>query len=68
MSPKRFKEINEMIEHWASFGRIYVTAFPNSNIFKKFISELAWETEVWLSDEPDHMIHLNGDKFIGPRN
>lgn len=33
------------------------------------ISEsLAWETEVWIADMPDHMIHLNGDKFMGPRN
>ena len=32
-----------------------------------FAQELAWETEVWLAEMPDHMIHLNGDKFIGPR-
>ena len=36
--------------------------------FKKFTEQLAWETEVWLSEMPDHMIHLNGDKFMGPRN
>ena len=35
--------------------------------YKKFSEDLAWETEVWLSDLPDHMIHLNGDKFMGPR-
>ncbi|WP_199907084.1 BsuBI/PstI family type II restriction endonuclease [Campylobacter concisus] len=28
---------------------------------------MAWETEVWITDMPDHMIHLNGDKFLGPR-
>lgn len=28
---------------------------------------LAWETEVWIADEPDHMIHLNGNRFMGPR-
>lgn len=28
---------------------------------------LAWETEVWIANMPDHMIHLNGDRFLGPR-
>ncbi|WP_407927180.1 BsuBI/PstI family type II restriction endonuclease [Butyricicoccus intestinisimiae] len=34
---------------------------------KQFSESLAWETEVWIADMPDHMIHLNGDKFLGPR-
>lgn len=66
MSPKRILEIEEMTANVKS-GKIYVTAFPDVKTFKKFAEELAWETEVWLSDMPDHMIHLNGDKFMGPR-
>jgi hypothetical protein len=31
------------------------------------MSALAWETEVWIVEHPDHMIHFNGDKFLGPR-
>ena len=34
---------------------------------RKFLSDLAWETEVWIADSPDHLIHFNGDKFLGPR-
>ena len=26
-----------------------------------------WETEVWLCDAPDHMIHYDGERFLGPR-
>ena len=48
-------------------GKIYVTAFLDFKTFKKFSEFLAWETEVWIADMPDHMIHLNGDKFLGPR-
>lgn len=48
-------------------GKIFVTAFPDFPTFKKFLTSLAWETEVWLADMPDHMIHLNGDRFLGPR-
>ena len=48
-------------------GKIFVTAFQNFAVFKKFSDSLAWETEVWISEMPDHMIHMNGDKFMGPR-
>ncbi|MGM9783872.1 MAG: BsuBI/PstI family type II restriction endonuclease [Candidatus Cryptobacteroides sp.] len=46
---------------------VYVCAFPSAREFKKHFDEIAWETEVWFSDTPDHMIHFNGDRFIGPR-
>lgn len=67
MEPKRIKEIEEMTIN-VTAGKIYVTAFLNFKTFKKFSDVLAWETEVWIADMPDHMIHLNGDKFLGPRN
>lgn len=66
MEPKRIKEIEEMTEN-VSAGKIYVTAFLDFKTFKKFSESLDWETEVWIADMPDHMIHLNGDKFLGPR-
>lgn len=66
MESKRIKEIEEMTEN-VSAGKIYVTAFLDFKTFKKFSETLAWETEVWIADMPDHMIHLNGDKFLGPR-
>lgn len=66
MEPKRIKEIEEMTSN-ANSGKIYITAFPDFKTFKKFSEVLAWETEVWISDMPEHMIHLNGDKFLGPR-
>ncbi|MBV4438454.1 BsuBI/PstI family type II restriction endonuclease [Clostridium tyrobutyricum] len=69
VSVKRLNEIQEMLEN-CSCGVIYVTAFLDmsaKNGFKKYIDEIAWETEIWVADKPDHMIHLNGDRFIGPR-
>ncbi len=66
MEPKRLLEINEMTKN-VKAGKIFVTAFENFRMFKRFSELLAWETEVWISDMPEHMIHLNGDKFIGPR-
>ncbi len=67
MDPKRICEIEEMTTD-VNAGKIYITAFLDFKTFKQFSESLAWETEVWIADMPDHMIHLNGDKFLGPRN
>ena len=66
MDGKRLVELKAMT-HNVSAGIIYVTAFLDFKTFKSFSDKLAWDTEVWIADMPDHMIHLNGDKFIGPR-
>jgi hypothetical protein len=66
MKPKRIIEINQLSAD-CSAGRIFVTAFLDFATYKKFSSELAWETEIWIAEQPDHMIHMNGDKFLGPR-
>lgn len=66
MDPKRIVEIKSMTENVVA-GMIFVTAFLDFKTYKKFSEQLAWETEVWIAEMPDHMIHLNGDKFLGPR-
>ena len=66
VSAKRVVELEEFTKD-CPYGIVYVTAFPNAKEFKKYVDDIAWETEVWLSDTPDHMIHFNGDRFIGPR-
>lgn len=45
---------------------VFVTAFLNRDTFRKFAHDLAWETEVWIADAPDHVVHFDGDKFFGP--
>lgn len=62
---KRQSELQKIFGN-ASAGLIYVSCFPDRSIMRKFIGELAWETEVWLASDPTHMIHLNGDRFMGP--
>lgn len=66
MSPKRIIELEEFLKNCKA-GKIYVSAFPDFSDFKKHTSEIAWETEVWIMKFPEHMIHFNGDRFIGPR-
>jgi len=66
MDSKRILEIKEMTKD-VTAGKIFVTAFLDFKTYKKFAEKLAWETEVWIAEMPEHMIHLNGDKFLGPR-
>lgn len=47
-------------------GLVYVTAFPNRAIMARYLSDIAWETEVWVADAPTHLIHFNGVRFLGP--
>lgn len=63
LSPKRQIELEQTLKH-CDARRIYVSAFPDFAEFKKHIGNIAWDTEVWISDNPDHMIHFNGPKFF----
>ena len=62
MSPERVIDIQRMTKN-VNCGKIFVTAFLDFKKYKRFSEQLAWETEVWIAEMPDHMIHLNGDKF-----
>lgn len=64
-SPKRHAELEAALRDCAT-GRVYVTAFLNFKAFKKYASDIVWESEVWIAEFPDHLIHFNGDKFLGP--
>jgi hypothetical protein len=66
MDAKRILEIDNMTKN-VTAGKIYVTAFLDFKTFKKFSESLAWETEIWIADLPEHMIHMDGDRFLGPR-
>jgi adenine-specific DNA-methyltransferase len=65
VSPKRWNELEEALKD-CIVGKVYITAFPHQNEFRKNAADIAWETEVWIADNPDHMIHFNGDRFLGP--
>lgn len=47
-------------------GLVLVTAFLDRRAMREYLPEIAWETEVWVADAPDHLIHFNGERFLGP--
>lgn len=62
---KRHVELEEMLGE-CELDRVYISAFPDAATFRRYAAEIAWETEGWLADQPEHMIHFNGPKFVGP--
>jgi len=66
VSPSRMVDLESLLNTCPA-GAIYVSAFPDLKEMRKHMANIAWETEVWVSDAPDHLIHYNGDRFLGPR-
>lgn len=64
VSPKRRKELEALLSK-AKAELIFVSAFPDFKEFKRHLANIAWETEVWIQEIPDHLVHFNGDKFLG---
>ena len=64
VSPKRMEELEDSLKDCTA-TRIYVSAFPDFRQFRRHLENIAWETEVWVAEIPDHMIHFNGDSFLG---
>lgn len=62
---KRHAELAKLFQD-SQAGIVYVTAFPNRAVMGRYLSEIAWETEVWVADAPSHLIHFNGERFLGP--
>ena len=62
---KRHRELAELFRS-SSAGLVFVSCFPNRAEFRKYVDKIAWESEVWCADHPTHIIHYNGERFLGP--
>ena len=62
---KRYIELSELFAS-VHADKVFISAFPDKRTFARFAPDVAWETEVWVADNPTHMVHFNGDKFLGP--
>jgi adenine-specific DNA-methyltransferase len=62
---KRRDELERLFAE-ASAGLVFVSCFQSRNEMRRYLGEIAWETEVWCADNPSHLIHFNGERFLGP--
>ncbi|MDW8403471.1 BsuBI/PstI family type II restriction endonuclease [Chloroflexus sp.] len=62
---KRRQDLKEVFKN-NSAGLVFVTAFKDRKTMRRFLDQISWETEVWIADHPDHIIHFDGERFLGP--
>ena len=65
VNPKRRQELKELFAG-SKAGLVFVTAFHDRHKMMKYLDEISWETEVWVAESPTHLIHFNGERFLGP--
>ena len=65
VNPKRRQELQELFAK-SKAGLVYVTAFLDRRTMIKYIDDISWGTEVWIAEAPTHLIHFNGERFLGP--
>jgi adenine-specific DNA-methyltransferase len=61
----RYNELSDLFSG-CKYGLVFITAFETKRILNRYLSKIAWETEVWVAENPSHLIHFNGEKFLGP--
>jgi BsuBI/PstI restriction endonuclease domain/BsuBI/PstI restriction endonuclease HTH domain len=62
---KRRSELKQLFKG-STAGLVFVTAFETRKTMQSFVSQISWESEVWIAEAPDHLIHFNGERFLGP--
>lgn len=65
VNPKRRQELKELFAG-SKIGLVFVTAFLERRAMIKYLNDISWETEVWVAESPTHLIHFNGERFLGP--
>lgn len=62
---KRRRELKKLLAGFRR-GLVFVTAFEDRDAMGRFLNQISWETEVWIAENPDHVVHFNGERFLGP--
>ncbi len=65
VNPKRYEDLQALFA-LSTAGLVYVTAFLDRRALAKWVGDISWETEVWVAESPTHLIHFDGERFLGP--
>ncbi|MEH2261558.1 BsuBI/PstI family type II restriction endonuclease [Nostoc sp.] len=60
INPKRKEEL-EVLFRGVQIPLVMVTTFLSRKAMKKYLPEIAWETDVWVAEDLTHLIHFNGE-------
>ncbi len=62
---KRHGEL-KVLFHGSTAGLVFISCFPSRAELRRYLKDIAWETDVWCADNPAHLIHFDGERFLGP--
>lgn len=65
IDPKRRLELQRLFKGWTG-GCVHVTASLTRKDLLEYFNDIAWGTAVWVAESPTHLIHFNGERFLGP--
>lgn len=65
VDPKRHAELKRLFAG-SKAGLVFVTAFADRRGLVAYLDKISWETEVWVAESPSHLIHFDGERFLGP--
>jgi adenine-specific DNA-methyltransferase len=65
INPKRHNELKQLFGK-SSAGLVFVTTFLSRKAMVEYLGDISWETDVWVAESPSHLIHFNGERFLGP--
>lgn len=65
VNPKRRIELQELFAP-VQDSLVYVTVFATRGSMARHVKDISWATEVWVADDPTHLIHFDGVRFLGP--
>ncbi|MBX3173325.1 MAG: Eco57I restriction-modification methylase domain-containing protein [Gemmatimonadaceae bacterium] len=65
VNPKRQEELKRLFGK-SRAGLVFVSTFLTRQDLSKYLRDIAWETDVWVAEAPSHMLHFNGERFLGP--
>jgi adenine-specific DNA-methyltransferase len=63
INPKRKTELENLFKS-STIPLVMVTAFLSRKAMAEYLSDIAWETDVWVAEEATHLIHFNGEHLL----
>lgn len=63
INPKRKAELEKLFQG-STIPLVMVTAFLSRKAMAEYLSDIAWETDVWVAEEATHLVHFNGQHLL----
>lgn len=63
INPKRKTELENLFKG-STIPLVMVTAFLSRKAMAEYLSDIAWETDVWVAEEATHLVHFNGQHLL----